>query len=90
MNATSNLNVLEVEWASLRFSNKHRCPKCSSLIYSRKSLSCGICGVALPEGIRLEQRERLRIEEMLEDERRRHRQWLSRREETTVLGLRFS
>ena len=39
-----------------RFAGRHRCPKCSSLVYSRKSLACGICGLPLPEEFRLPDR----------------------------------
>lgn len=65
----------------LAFANHHRCPKCASLVYSRKSLFCGICGIHLPEGFRWKEEKRRQLSEMLELERVRHRHWLARREE---------
>ena len=90
MNLLIEMNQADVDWQQLRFSNRNRCPKCSSLIYSRKSHSCGICGVQLPESARLRENERVRLSEMLQSERQRHRQWLSRREPEGYLRLSLS
>ena len=70
-----------------RFAGRHRCPKCSSLVYSRKSLACGICGLPLPEEFRLPEQERTLLAEMLQAERLRHKEWLSRREPSAYRSL---
>lgn len=76
-----------IEWQRLRFANRQRCPKCASLIYSRKSALCGVCGIELPESMRLDSGERRRLLDLLEDERSRHRQWISRHGRPPALRL---
>lgn len=55
-----------------------RCPDCRSIIYSRRSKLCGICGRELPEEFLFSPAEAARLEKMLASERSRHRKWMSR------------
>jgi hypothetical protein len=60
--------------------SSRQCPHCASIIYSRKSGSCGVCGQPLPEACRLNAAETARVNAVLPLDRQRHRAWLHRRE----------
>src|SRR5438445_13289155 len=62
----------------------HRCPNCSSIIYSRKNKLCGVCGDPLPESLLFTPAEANRLTRLLDIERQRHRQWMSRRLDQAV------
>lgn len=53
---------------------EHKCPKCSSVIYSRKNVLCGVCGERLPAKSLFTAKERAAVERGLTDTRRRARQ----------------
>jgi len=67
-----------------------RCPECDSIIYSRKSKLCGVCSATLPEEFHLTRQEEARLKQMLEAERNRHRQWLTRYFNGAMSCLAFS
>lgn len=46
------------------------CPSCGRLLYMRKVATCGYCGAALPEDVRIPQGV---VQKMAEDEQRRKR-----------------
>ncbi|MDB6079871.1 MAG: hypothetical protein JWO82_3618 [Akkermansiaceae bacterium] len=41
------------------------CPDCGSIVYSRRSPKCGVCGKPLPESFRFSPEEAARYEEQL-------------------------
>ena len=55
-----------------------RCPHCESIIYSRRNKLCGVCDQVLPREILFNPIEAERIENLLAQERQRHRRWLQR------------
>jgi hypothetical protein len=56
-----------------------RCPECHSVIYSRRHRLCGVCSHPLPEHLLFTANESIRIEQLLRDERQRHRLWMEQR-----------
>ena len=54
------------------------CPACRSIIYSRRHRLCGVCARPLPEQFLFSHDEAVRIEELIDLERQRHRRWLAR------------
>jgi hypothetical protein len=56
-----------------------RCPECDSIVYSRRHRLCGVCNQPLPEHLLFSVREAARIEQLLQTERLRHRQWMEQR-----------
>jgi predicted nucleic acid-binding Zn ribbon protein len=56
----------------------NRCPHCQSIIYSRKAKLCGVCSQPIPNELRFSEDEARRVQSILETERNRHRQWVSR------------
>jgi hypothetical protein len=55
-----------------------RCPRCDSIVYSRRQKLCGVCEEALPADCRFSAGEANRVECVLRAELQRHRAWLSR------------
>lgn len=51
-----------------------KCPKCGSVIYSRRNLLCGVCGQRLPERLLFNAREREVVERDLKEAKRRLQQ----------------
>jgi hypothetical protein len=70
-----------IDWALLATRNHFKCPSCDSIVYSRKSRFCGVCGENLPATFQFSQAERATVATLLQTERTKHRQWLSRRED---------
>lgn len=70
-----------IDWAHLATRNNFKCPSCSSIVYSRKSRYCGVCGQHLPASFLFSKAERESVSSLMQAERARHRQWLSRRED---------
>jgi len=68
-----------VDFGELALQNKFKCPDCHSIVYSRKSGFCGVCGGALPSNFLFNGFEKLRVQALLEFERARHRAWLLKR-----------
>ena len=56
-----------------------RCPECDSVVYSRRHRLCGVCNQPLPEHLLFNVMEAARIEQLLQTERLRHRQWMQQR-----------
>lgn len=54
--------------------SEHRCPKCGSVIYSRRNVLCGVCGERLPKEVLFTAEEREAVERDLADIKRRERQ----------------
>src|SRR5688572_20437651 len=54
------------------------CPSCNSVVYSRRHKLCGVCGEELPEACLFSPAEAHSVEELLNEERVRHRKWLDR------------
>lgn len=57
---------------------KLRCPHCESIVYSRRSQWCGVCGEPLPKNFQFSPHESERIESLLRAERERYRKWKER------------
>lgn len=55
-----------------------RCPECNSIVYSRRSKLCGVCGESLPAELLFSPDEARRIQKLLESERQRHKKWMHR------------
>ena len=51
-----------------------KCPKCGSIIYSRRNVLCGACGERLPQELLFTAEQRARVEKELEDAKRRARE----------------
>jgi hypothetical protein len=49
------------------------CPVCGSLIYSRRNVLCGRCGVELPKGLLFTAQERKKVDDDLAQLRIRRR-----------------
>jgi len=88
MNTMVVANMIEAnsgtDYASLpvRPHPRARCPKCASIIYSRKSHLCGVCGITLPSNLLFNDAQRAYVTSLLTEERERHRAWLTRRTDT--------
>lgn len=54
-----------------------KCPKCGSVIYSRRNPVCGCCGEKLPESLMFDPATRKKIDGELARERKR-REWDSK------------
>ena len=48
-----------------------KCPKCGSVIYSRRIPVCGRCGEKLPESLMFDAETRKKVEKVIESEKRR-------------------
>ena len=48
-----------------------KCPKCGSLIYSRRHPVCGRCGEKLPESLMFSPVVRKKVDEIVEQDRKR-------------------
>jgi hypothetical protein len=48
-----------------------KCPKCGSVIYSRRIPVCGRCGEKLPESVLFDPATRKRVEKAIEQEKKR-------------------
>jgi ribosomal protein L32 len=44
-----------------------KCPKCGSIIYSRRNVLCGVCGQRLPKELLFTEEERQVVDRDLED-----------------------
>lgn len=64
--------------------NTLRCPHCDSIVYSRRSKLCGVCGRGLPSEYLFSPTEAARVENILRSERSRHRQWMNRASKQAV------
>ena len=57
---------------------ERHCPHCQSVIYSRRHKLCGVCFGPLPESCTFSDYEAENVKSLLEQERERHRKWVSR------------
>ena len=48
-----------------------KCPKCGSVIYSRRNVLCGVCGERLPDELLFSVSDRARVEHDLEEIKKR-------------------
>src|SRR5688500_13807196 len=53
-----------------------RCPRCESIVYSRRNILCGVCGHVLPSACLFEPHEAQKVAQMIERERERYRKWI--------------
>jgi predicted nucleic acid-binding Zn-ribbon protein len=53
---------------------EHKCPKCGSVIYSRRNMLCGVCGERLPPELLFTAEERDAVERDLAEAKRRARE----------------
>lgn len=53
-----------------------RCPICNAVIYCRRHKHCGVCAEELPETVRFTESEALKVEAVVQFERRQHRAWM--------------
>ncbi|MCF7765022.1 MAG: hypothetical protein K9N62_15245 [Verrucomicrobia bacterium] len=65
----------------------NRCPHCQSIIYSRKARLCGVCSQPIPNELRFNEDEARRVQSILDTERNRHRQWVSKGLQETLAVL---
>src|SRR5690606_19948530 len=56
----------EEVWRRMPVKNQFRCPKCASIVYSRKSRCCGVCGITLPESFAFSIEETEALKSLLE------------------------
>jgi hypothetical protein len=54
-----------------------KCPKCGSVIYSRRHPVCGRCGAKLPDSLMFNPAVRKKVDEMIEQDRKRE-EWKSK------------
>lgn len=54
------------------------CPRCGSIVYTRRHKLCGLCGELLPPECLFSDRESEHVRATLERDQRRHRAWLRR------------
>ncbi len=54
---------------------EYRCPKCDSLIYSRKHKLCGKCGSVLPPELLFSEDHIKKLNQQMTDERKRAREF---------------
>jgi hypothetical protein len=47
-----------------------KCPKCGSVIYSRRNPICGRCGEKLPDSLMFDAATRKKVEKVIEEERK--------------------
>ena len=57
---------------------ERRCPKCDSMVYSRRHSRCGVCERVLPTNCLFDTDEAETVDVLLRTERQRHRAWLTR------------
>ena len=57
---------------------ERHCPYCQSVIYSRRHKLCGVCFEPLPNSCTFSDHEAETVKSLLQEERQRHRQWVSR------------
>jgi hypothetical protein len=55
-----------------------KCLKCGRVLYNRRRGACELCGAVIPEGHRLSPRAQGMLDRMRADERRSHREFMSR------------
>ena len=55
-----------------------RCPQCDSIVYSRRHKLCGVCSQPLPDSFSFSAEEGRRLEKILESEKRRRREWMTK------------
>jgi len=72
----SDALVSDFDWPTLIQRNQFKCPCCDSIIYSRKSRFCRLCGQNLPEEFLFSSHETRKVQSLLQTEKQRHRQWL--------------
>jgi len=53
---------------------ENRCPKCGSILYSRRNVLCGVCGERLPSQLLFSTEEREAMERELTEIKRREKQ----------------
>ncbi|MDB6022992.1 MAG: hypothetical protein JWQ04_2849 [Pedosphaera sp.] len=53
---------------------EHKCPKCGSVIYSRRNVLCGACGERIPTELLFTPEERQMVEKELKDAKLRARE----------------
>lgn len=78
---SNEARVQPFDFRQLVQKNKFKCPQCTSIIYSRKSRFCGVCGTTLPESFLFNAAERELLTRTMSRERTLHREWISKREE---------
>ena len=60
-----------------------KCPKCGSIIYSRRNVLCGVCGERLPPELLFTAEQRESVEGELQDLKKREREMRRRESETS-------
>lgn len=75
---TSPASAKALNFGLLVQQNNFKCPGCRSIVYSRKSRFCGVCGQTLPENFLFSDQETARLKNTLQRERSRHREWLAK------------
>lgn len=53
---------------------ENKCPKCRSIIYSRRNVLCGVCGERLPSQLLFSTEEREAVEREMAEIKRREKQ----------------
>ena len=60
-----------------------KCPKCGSIIYSRRNVLCGVCGERLPSVLLFSSQQREAVERDLQVLKAREREMRRRESETS-------
>jgi hypothetical protein len=68
--------VASFDWPTLIEHNQFKCPSCDSIVYSRKTRFCGVCGENLPKEFLFTSHETRKLQNLLQIEKQKHRQWL--------------
>ena len=55
---------------STTMASQLKCPKCGSVVYSRRKPFCGRCGERLPESVLFDPATRKKVEKVIESERK--------------------
>jgi len=71
------------DWPTLIKRNQYKCPACDSIVYSRKSRFCGVCGKNLPDEFLFSSFETRKVEGLLQAEKRKHREWMLKHEDSS-------
>jgi uncharacterized Zn finger protein (UPF0148 family) len=60
-----------------------KCPKCGSIIYSRKNVLCGICGERLPSELLFTPEQREKVESEMRELKEREKEMRKREAEAS-------
>ena len=74
----ADLHDVEIFARGVNAQPARHCPHCGSLVYSRRHKLCGVCAEPLPSACLFPTEKVEQIQTLLQEERARHRNWLTR------------